>query len=309
MRWLRRAATIVGLYVAYVVLFLGGAAVLGPGGEAAALTPSEQAASLYGTLAAAAVDLALMGAWLSRARSSGWRLWLESFLVFYGVKTFSSQLETWYFVPADIVPPEMLPTLFLMTLPLAVGWTGLATWAWGPRERKENADPGPALWRLLLAGAVLYPFWFFWFGYSVAWQNDAVRAYYAGPAEPLPLLQHYAQMISADPFVVPFEMFRGLLWLAIGWPVIRGTKGPWWLGWVLFAAMMALVQNDLHWLPNPLMPTEVRFWHFWETSTSNFLFVLSAAALSRVGAVAGGAPARYVGGDDVQPHQPAGRAG
>ncbi|MDP2314036.1 MAG: hypothetical protein Q8P41_14130 [Pseudomonadota bacterium] len=60
---------------------------------------------------------------------------------------------------------------------------------------------------------------------------------------------------------------------------MRGTRGPWWIGALLFATMMALVQNDVHLLPNPLMPAEVRWWHFIETASSNFLFAGCAATL------------------------------
>jgi hypothetical protein len=202
----------------------------------------------------------------------------------YGVKTFSSQLETWWFVQDSFVIPAMLPHLFAMTLPLCVGWTGLVVWALGPRESLVPAlIPGVSWPRVLAAGALLYPVLFFGFGYGVAWQNPAVRAYYGGPAEPLPVVEHFAALFAHDPLVLPFEMARGLLWVALGWGVWRGTPGPWWVGALLYAAMMALIQNDLHLLPNPLMPAEVRLWHFVETSSSNFLFALGAAALTRAG--------------------------
>ncbi len=283
MRFLRRVGTLALLYVAYVVLFLGGAAALGPTIDPDTLSPAEQSASLGMTLLVAAIDLAIMGVWVARARFGGWRLWAVTALVMYGVKTFSSNLETWYFVDAAHVPPEMLPSLFAMTLPLCVIWPALLVWGLGPREdtpgRPAPVSTAGLVARVSVAGAVLYPIFFFVAGYWIAWQSPAVRAYYGGPAEALPMFRHLAETFSADPVLLPFEMLRGLLWVAIGWPVMRWPRGPWWVGALLFATMMALVQNDLHLLPNPLMPAEVRWWHFIETTSSNFVFALCAAAL------------------------------
>ena len=286
MHTVRRILSLASLWIAYLVLFLGGAAVLGPAVDPNALTPEEQASSGMFALIVGVLDLAIFGYWAARARVGGWRLWLTSALVLYGVKTFSSQLETWYFVTAAHVPPEMLPRLFAMTLPLCVIWPGLLVWALGPRGAQEPPPPlgrsrGSLVFRVLIAGALLYPVLFFSFGYFVAWQNAAVRAYYEGPVVALPFLAHMAQMFHQDPRVLPFEMLRGLLWVALGWPVWRWTRGPWWKGALLYAFMMAVVQNDLHLLPNPLMPAEVRMWHFIETASSNFLFALGAAAILR----------------------------
>lgn len=286
MHFLRRVFVLLGLWTAYLALFLGGTALLGPAVDPAALTPEEQASSGLFTLVVAAVDLAIFGFWARASRLSGWRLWLLGALVLYGVKTFSSQLETWYFITSAHVPPEMLPRLFMMTLPLCVIWPGLVARGLGPGGTPEPAPPlgysrSSLALRVLVAGALLYPALFFLFGYQVAWTNAAVRAYYEGPAEALPLLAHLGQMFRQDPLVLPFEMARGLLWVGIGWLVWRTTRGPWWVGGLLYALMMAIVQNDLHLLPNPLMPAEVRMVHFVETASSNFLFAILAAAMLR----------------------------
>lgn len=278
------------------MLFLGGAAALGPD-TAAPPSPAGQANALPLIAIVAALDTALLAAWLARARDRGWRLWLQAFVVLYGVKAFSSQLETWWFVKATHVPPEMLPSLFLMTLPLAIGWSGLAAWAVPPRDAAPAEAPARSgadlAARVAVAGAVVYPALFFLAGYFVAWQSPAVRAYYEGPATPAPFFAHLAAMFAADPLVLGFEMARGVLWVAIGWPVLRRTRGPWWVGGLLFAAILAVVQNDLHLLANPLMPREVRLWHLAETAPSNFLFaVVTAALIAPPGALAEVARAR-----------------
>lgn len=281
------------LVFAYLALFLGGVSLLGPTVDASAMTPDEQQLSLPMIAVVAMFDLAVIGAWVERARFGGWRLWVAAAVVMYGVKTFSSTLEAWYFVPFTQLPTSMLPGMFMMTIPVCLVWTGLVVWALGPRDSMT-----PALrlletswWRVVAAGTLLYPALFFGFGYYVAWQNPGVRAYYGGPDVPLPILTHFARMFAADPLVLPFEMLRGMLWVALGWPVIRGTRGPWWMGGLLYAAIMALVQNDVHLIPNPVMPAEVRFWHFIETASSNFVFAFGTAALFAPRALASARPA------------------
>jgi hypothetical protein len=285
---LRTIATALGLVLAHVVLFLAGASTLGPVIDAGSTSAQDEATSLIMVFVVACIDTALLWAWLSRARDRGLGLWVEAMIVVYGIKTLSSTLEAWYFVDTDIVPVEMLPQLFAMTLPLSIGWTGLAVWLLGRRSTPEHR-PAPAsddrrrptslALRIALAGAVLYPLLFFTFGYWVAWQDASVRAYYGGPEVPLGLLAHARELLSRDPWVLPFEMGRGLLWIALGWPLLRRTRGPWWVGGLLFATFLAVLQNDVHLLPNPLMPREVRVWHLVETASSNFVFGLGAAAL------------------------------
>ncbi len=280
---LKTAGRLVGLWFAYIVLFLAGAAVLGPGGGGD-LSAAEQRNAMPMIGLVAGIDTGLLVAWLIRARDRGLWLWLEAFVVFYGIKTFSSNLEVWYFVKAAHVPPEMLPSLLVMTLPVAIGWTGLAVWAFGPRAPAPPPTETPRrgldlAWRVGAAGAIGYPVLFFLAGYYIAWQSSAVRAYYEGPAVALPFLRHFGAMLSDDPWVLPFEMFRGLLWVAIGWAVLRRTRGPWWVGGILFATLLAVMQNDVHLFPNPLMPREVRVWHLIETASSDFVFGFGTAAL------------------------------
>ena len=242
-------------------------------------------AGSYRVAAIAAIDLALVGAWVARARVGGWRLWLVVAAVLYGVKTFSSQLEAWYFIDSARLPPEMVPKLFVMTLPLCVAWPGLVVLALGPRATEPptplRRGPADLTARVLVAGALLYPLVFFGFGYFVAWQSPTLRAYYGGPATALPPVEHFVALLSTEPLLLPFEAARGLLWVAMGWGVLRTTRGPWWVGTLLFATILALVQNDVHLLPNPLMPDEVRRWHFVETAPSNFLFALGTGFLLR----------------------------
>jgi hypothetical protein len=56
--------------------------------------------------------------------------------------------------------------------------------------------------------------------------------------------------------------------------VIRTTKGRLWEAGLIVVLLFTLVQNDVHLIPNPLMPPAVRATHFIETATSNLIFAV-----------------------------------
>jgi hypothetical protein len=79
-------------------------------------------------------------------------------------------------------------------------------------------------------------------------------------------------VIFSNPLTYPFEVMRGLLWVLFALPVLATTRGRWWVGPLLAALAFALIQNDVHLIPNPLMPPMVRLAHFIETASSNFIW-------------------------------------
>src|SRR5512140_3369797 len=66
-----------------------------------------------------------------RSRWVGWRLIATVFLVFYGVMTFMSQIESVVF---HILPPGMLPRLFLLGVLIAAPFSPLAVIILGKRK-------------------------------------------------------------------------------------------------------------------------------------------------------------------------------
>jgi hypothetical protein len=276
-------AKLIGLVVLHVVLFGAGAAFFVgdnvPGGAAqqeSALTP------LF-LVAIAAVDVAVLALLAARSRLHGWRLAVLLVGAFYFTKTFTSMLEAAYFMKN--VSAETLPGLFAMTLPLALLLPPLVAWAFGRGARAGEAAPrrpklptGELVAKVAVLSIVVYPALFFSFGYFVAWQSPAVRAFYGSPAATT-FVQQMASVVVDTPELLLFEAFRGLLWVLCALPILRTTRGRPWVGGALVAALFALVQNDVHWMPNPLMPPEVRFFHFWETSISNALFAAAIAGL------------------------------
>ena len=111
---------------------------------------------------------------------------------------------------------------------------------------------------------------YFTFGYFIAWQSAAVRAYYGGH-DPGSFFAQIASVLRDQPSLVLLQVGRALLWTAIAVPIIRMMKGKWWEAGLAVALLFAATSSQLL-LPNPLMPYDVRMAHLLETSTSNFLF-------------------------------------
>ena len=77
---------------------------------------------------------------IMRSTWSGWKLVLTIAVVFYGVMTFLSQIETVVFLRylVDIVDPEMIPKLFVEGAVVAALFSPIAVWAHGKMKRSED---------------------------------------------------------------------------------------------------------------------------------------------------------------------------
>jgi hypothetical protein len=206
-----------------------------------------------------------------RSRWSGWRLMLAIFVVYYGVTTFMGQIESAVFITR--LPPGLLPRLFLAGAVIALPFSILAVLVLGKRKGDgagRTPLPGDWPWRVALL-AVAYVILYFTFGYFIAWQNPAVRAYYGG-VDHGGFFAHMRFEVGARPWLIPFQLVRGLLWTAIALPVIAMMKGGRTETALVLGFLFAVVMNSQLLLPNPYMPEAVRMAHLVETASSNFIF-------------------------------------
>jgi hypothetical protein len=237
--------------------------------------PSEAGAALAGLLVLSLLNTAVLVYVILRSRWTGWKLILSLVFVFYGVTTLMSQIETAFFVTR--LPPGMLPRLFLAGALMAVVFVPLAVLILGKARANETPDHTvlqmPAsVWIIKLSLIIIaYVVIYFSFGYFIAWQSPAVRAYYGG-SDPGSFVRQIASVWRDTPLLFLLQAARALLWAAIAVPVIKMMKGKWWEGGLAVALLFTVVMNTQLLLPNPLMPTEVRMAHLVETATSNFLF-------------------------------------
>ncbi len=215
-----------------------------------------------------------------RSRWAGWRLVATVFFVFYGVMTFMSQIETAVFITR--LPEGMLPRLFLMGALIAAPYSALAVLVLGKRKADvaDDLKPNPRLlmptrqwaWRLA-AIALAYLILYFTFGYFIAWRTPAVPTYYGGVDEG----SFFARMsvVLTDTFwLIPFQILRAMLWVAIALPVVRMMKGRWQETALTLGLLFSVLMSAHLLLPNPYMPEAVRMAHLMETASSNFIFGL-----------------------------------
>ena len=205
---LKSSLKIVVLTLALMILNIIGTMVTG---LAASVSTEDPGSRLLAMLVVSLIETLLLSYFVVRSRLSGFRLIMATALIYYGIKTFTAQLETAYFVTS--VPRTMLPALFLMTVPAALVFPPLACLLFG-RLRPQNVPatagfpslpPAEWIWKALVVGIVVYPVLFFGAGYFIAWRNPDVRAFYGGVDNPN-VFAYYANMFAKDPVVYPFEI-------------------------------------------------------------------------------------------------------
>ena len=263
------------LTVLYAIVFAGvtGALIRLPADPTAAAEPMPafQALLIVSALTTAALSYIVL-----RSRWTGRKLTLALFFILYGVATVMPQIETAFFVTR--LPAGLLPRLFMAGAIVAAIFTPIAVRVLGKsRPHTAHVDDRPlrmpvSAWAMKLTIIVVaYIAIYFTFGYYIAWQSEAVRAYYGG-TDPGSFSAQLRAVVRETPWLVPLQVVRALLWAALAVPVIRMMRGRWWEAGLAVALLFAVVMNVQLLLPNPLMPRDVRMVHLVETASSNFLF-------------------------------------
>lgn len=232
---------------------------------------------LLALLAVCFLDTIVLAYIILRSRWAGWRLIATVFFIFYGVMTFIAQIESAIF---HILPPGMLPRLFLMGILITAPFAPLAVIILG----RGKADAATAnvpnsrmlmpvkewAWKLAVI-AIAYIILYSTFGYFIAWKNPAIQAYYGGIDEGS-FFAHMKAVLTTAPWLEPFQALRALLWVLLALPVIRMMKGRWQEAAFAVGLIFSVLMNSQLLLPTPLMPEAVRMTHLIETASYNFIF-------------------------------------
>ncbi len=235
-----------------------------------------------GLLIISLVNAVIVMALILSSRWSGWKLMLALSLSYYGVMTFLTQIETWFFLSDLTVDAALMPRLFLMGAPTAFIFVPLAVWILGKGRPNKTAEPIslkniPATqwaWKLALI-AFLYIILYWLAGYYIAWQNPDLRAFYGSPGEITPFWEHTFHSMKDNPGLFLLQIGRSWIWVLCALPVIFGSNWKVWPTAILVGAFFSLPMNVGHILENPLMPdASVRFSHMIETALSTFVFGL-----------------------------------
>ncbi len=276
---------IVFLTLVMFILFFVGTILFGFQADSSQITPNEtgaaheQVMAAFSLLLVCLIDVIILLYLIMRSRFTGIGLILVVTVIYYGVKTLLSQIESWYFLTN--ITAEMLLNLFLITVPTALLFPPIAVFILGKFKKgtfsKEDQNTQLAMpvrkwiWKIAFLVILVYPLLYFVFGYFIAWKNPEVCAFYGG-TDPGNFFAHLSNLFSEHNWIYIFQVFRGLLWVGIAILVIKSMKGRTWEIGLFIALLFSLLMNNVHLLPNPLMPSSVRLIHFIETASSNFIW-------------------------------------
>ena len=263
------------LSIILFICFAVAAGVVGVQGDSQ--SPEQAGGAALTLLAVCALETVVLAHLIIRSRWAGWQLVATVFFVFFGVMTFMGQIESAIFLTR--LPPGMVTRLMLMGAVIAALFSPLAVLILG-KKKSATADThsnsrlimprSEWAWKLAVI-ALAYLILYFTFGYYIAWRNPAVPVYY-GSTDPGSFFAQMGTVLRDTPWLIPFQILRAMLWVALALPVIRMLKGEWPETAVALGLLFAVVMNAQLLLPNPYMPEAVRMAHLVETASSNFIF-------------------------------------
>jgi hypothetical protein len=195
----------------------------------------------------------------------GWKLTGLMFWAVFSITTFMMQIETLLFGSA--FPDLSTSDVFLLVLTALVGtilYVPLAILVMGKWKGKSvqirplfRKDYLP---RVALV-AVIYPIFYFFFGFFVAWQSAAVREFYANST----------MITTAQPLLTIIQIGRGALWAGVALPLLVMFEKR-WQAIAAIAISFSLLPSIALIFPNPLMPAAVAQAHLIEIASSMLLF-------------------------------------
>lgn len=196
-----------------------------------------------------------------------------------GTQIFMTQIETGYFLSAFpllhgnfelyrlILRGFVTSLLFTALVTLLVG--GFSHRAAGKTKFTVDLDHAVKSTAWL---AAVYFILYALFGYYVAWQSQELRLFYGGSAELNSFVDQWGATLMARPELPVFQYFRGILWTLCLMPLFKGFTGKRLELVILSALALAYLPTVQLAFPNPLMPPNVSYFHFWEVSISTGIF-------------------------------------
>lgn len=211
-----------------------------------------------------------------RSIFSGKKLLLSVFTIVFGVMFFMTQIETIYFNYAIKMPGQLIFSTLFTGAVVSIVASIVSVKIKEQSNKFKNRIPKYESQKLplnIFILALIYLIFYFIFGYFIAWQFPLLREYYTGSQKILPFILHMKNQLSTDPWLVLFQIVRGVLWALIGCLAVRsvdvktGIEKYLLVGFILSVGLCTPLL-----LPNDFMPSPVRFGHFFELLIENFLF-------------------------------------
>lgn len=264
------------MFISWMVGILAASSILGITGTN---SQQSQSALLLMMLLTCSINTAVIMYPIIRSRWYGFKLISIIILQIFGIQFFiSTGLETLFFNEAIKMPLNMIAMMNLGGLIMACLFSPAAVLVLGKMKDTKNYDetaikmsPKEFILKLAVLSLIIYPVLYFVFGYFVAWQFEDVRVLYSGSKEILPFIKHVGHVLK-NTYTLPFQMFRGLLWVLIVLPVVKMMKGKVWEKALACGLLFSMLMSSQLLLPNEYFSSSIRTAHLLETVSSNFIW-------------------------------------
>lgn len=217
-----------------------------------------------------ALHALVMSLLASQMHGPWWRKALVLGSVYYVVNTALSMIEALYFNDFVKISPDLIVALSIGDLVKSVICAVISAWLWKSASQGHTPSSG-LIWKFPLISG-LYIVAYFAAGTFIAWQGEAVRAYY-----------EQGQNINQLNLAV-LQFGRGLIWAAMVWLLARYLKTTTPNRALLSGLAFAVFMGAGLLFPNPLMPWDVRKFHLVEIMASNMAFGVIASLIMMIGA-------------------------
>lgn len=232
--------------------------------------PSERSFALGPLIVSYVAQACVMSYFTLRSSLRGWKLYGVVFLLFFGITTVLTQVETWVFLQrlVEVVPEKMVPLFFLQGLLTSSIFAFAVVVMY--RRLKHFQVIFPLVYhrwefKKLLFLAFLYVVFYFAFGFLVfrPLAGEVFQEFYAN-------LERTAQNVFLP--IIFLQVLRGLVFALLAFLVIRVVNAKRSEKILLVALLFVVLMGFLLLPPNPYLPDRIRLSHFVEVTTANFLF-------------------------------------
>ena len=180
----------------------------------------------------ALINTGILTIFIVNARPRGIKLIGITFMIFWGIQFFMTQIETLYFNASVKMPIVDVLEVVISGALTAVIFSSLAVLILGKFKKKDASHHHESLfkglisksWLHILSLSVSYVIIYFLFGYFIAWQFPDLRYYYTGSKDILNIFQHLSNQFRTDPILPLFQLFRGLLWSGLSIIMEKKTR-------------------------------------------------------------------------------------
>jgi hypothetical protein len=214
--------------------------------------------------------------WTTR-RYKGWMKWVSLIVFVFTIQFLLTQMETYFFSKSFTISNDQIVSILILGIVASFVTVGVGVLVFEKFDTTERLTLEFELKNrktfvpvTLLAGCLVYPLIYLVFGYYIAWQNENLRMFYSGTTQITPLFTQSSQSFSNGIFF--FQMLRGSIWLLVSAPIILMLQHLKIFQYLLVGLFCALLPGILLLIPNPYMPADIALSHFYETTTSNFLW-------------------------------------